>query len=143
VARGAPDGTTLLVTPGGHAIFGAIFKSLPFDTVNSFEWISNIATIPFFLVVPAKSEFLSLADLIAKAKTNPGTVTFGSAGPGSTHHLGIELLANGPEPSSCTSPIAAMRQLWEPCLPVKFSSAWRHRRSSPDICGPAPCARSR
>ena len=40
-----------------------------------------------------QSEFLSLADLIAKAKTNPGTVTFGSAGPGSTHHLGIELLA--------------------------------------------------
>jgi tripartite-type tricarboxylate transporter receptor subunit TctC len=92
VARSAPDGTTLLVTPGGHAIFGAIFKSLPFDTVSSFEWISSIATIPFFVVVPAKSEFLSLADLIAKAKANP--VTFGSAGPGTTHHLGIELLAN-------------------------------------------------
>ena len=94
VARSAPDGYTLLVTPGGHAIFGAMFKSLPFDTVNSFEWISNIATIPFFVTVPFKSEFLSLADVIAKAKANPGTVTFGSAGPGSTHHLGLELLAS-------------------------------------------------
>src|SRR5436305_7503565 len=36
VARSAPDGYTLLVTPGGHAIFGAMFKSLPFHTVNSF-----------------------------------------------------------------------------------------------------------
>ena len=45
-ARSAPDGYTLLVTPGGHAIFGAMFKSLPFHTVNSFDWISNIVTIP-------------------------------------------------------------------------------------------------
>jgi tripartite-type tricarboxylate transporter receptor subunit TctC len=93
-ARSAPDGYTLLVTPGGHPIFGAIFKSLPFDTVNSFEWISNIATIPFFVIVPGNSEYRSLADIIAKAKASPGTVTFGSAGPGSTHHLGLELLAS-------------------------------------------------
>ena len=93
VARSAPDGYTLLVTPGGHAIFGAIFKSLPFDTVNSFEWISTIMTIPFFVMVPAQSEFRSLKDIVAKAKAAPGTVTFGSAGPGTTHHLGIELLA--------------------------------------------------
>lgn len=93
VARAAPDGYTLMVTPGGHAIFGAMWKSLPFDTVKSFDWISNIITVPFFIVVPAGSEFKSLADVIAKAKAAPGTVTYGSAGPGSTHHLGIELLA--------------------------------------------------
>ena len=93
-ARAAPDGYTLLVTPGGHAIFGAMFKSLPFHTVNSFDWISNIITIPFFIVVPANSEFKTLADVVAKAKAAPGTVTFGSTGPGSTHHLGIELLGS-------------------------------------------------
>ena len=93
-ARSAPDGYTLLVTPGGHAIFGAMFKSLPFHTVNSFEWISNIITIPFFIVVPASSEFKTLADVVAKAKAAPGTITFGSTGPGSTHHLGIELLGS-------------------------------------------------
>ena len=93
-ARSTPDGYTLLVTPGGHAIFGAMFKSLPFHTVNSFEWISNIITIPFFIVVPASSEFKTLADVVAKAKTAPGTITFGSTGPGSTHHLGIELLGS-------------------------------------------------
>src|SRR5262245_46075712 len=44
-ARSAADGYTLLATPGGHAIYGAMFKSLPFDTVSSFDWISNIVTI--------------------------------------------------------------------------------------------------
>ena len=92
VARSAPDGYTLLVTPGGHAIYGAIFKSLPFDTVKSFSWISNIVTVPFFVVVPGNSPFKTLADVIARAKAAPGTVTFGSAGQGTTHHLGIELL---------------------------------------------------
>jgi tripartite-type tricarboxylate transporter receptor subunit TctC len=94
VARSAPDGYTLLVTPGGHAIYGAIFKSLPFHTVDSFDWISNLITIPFFIVVPANSEFKTLADVVAKARASPGTVTFGSTGPGSTHHLGIEMLGS-------------------------------------------------
>jgi tripartite-type tricarboxylate transporter receptor subunit TctC len=82
------------VTPGGHAIFGAMFKSLPFHTVTSFDWISNIVTIPFFIVVPANLEFKTLADVVAKAKSAPGTITFGSTGPGSTHQLGIELLGS-------------------------------------------------
>ena len=94
VARSLPDGYTLLVTPGGHAIFGAIFKALPFNTVTSFDWISTIMTIPFFVMVPADSEFKNLADLIGKAKASSGTVSFGSAGVGTTHHLGLELLAN-------------------------------------------------
>jgi tripartite-type tricarboxylate transporter receptor subunit TctC len=94
VARSAPDGYTLLVTPGGHAIFGAMFKSLPFHTVTSFDWISNIVTIPFFIVVPANSEYRTLADVVEKAKSAPGTITFGSTGPGSTHQLGIELLGS-------------------------------------------------
>ena len=92
-SRSAPDGYTLLVTPGGHALFGAIFKTLPFHTVTSFDWISTITQIPFFVIVPADSEFKTLADLIAKAKQAPGMLNFGSAGPGSTHHLGLELLA--------------------------------------------------
>jgi tripartite-type tricarboxylate transporter receptor subunit TctC len=94
VARSAPDGYTILVTPGGHSIYGAIFKALPFDTVASFEWVSGIITIPFLVIVPPNSEFRTLSDLIARAKAAPGTVSFGSAGPGSTHHLGLELLAS-------------------------------------------------
>ncbi len=94
VAKSDPDGYTLLVTPGGHSLFGAVFQSVPFDTVGSFSWISNVITVPFFIVVPANSRFQSLAALIAEAKSAPGKISFGSAGPGSTHHLGGELLAN-------------------------------------------------
>jgi tripartite-type tricarboxylate transporter receptor subunit TctC len=92
VAKSDPDGYTLLVTPGGHSLYGAVFQSVPFDTVGSFSWISNVITIPFFIVVPAESRFQSVAALIAEAKIAPGKITFGSAGPGSTHHFGGELL---------------------------------------------------
>jgi tripartite-type tricarboxylate transporter receptor subunit TctC len=87
VARSDPDGYTLLVTPGGHALFGAVFKALPFDTVESFSWISNVINVPFFAAVRADSKFQSMADVIAAAKNAPEKVSFGSAGPGSTHHL--------------------------------------------------------
>jgi len=87
VAKAEPDGYTLLVTPGGHALFGAVFKSLPFDTVESFSWISNVINVPFFAAVRADSKFQSMADVIAAAKSAPDKISFGSAGPGSTHHL--------------------------------------------------------
>ncbi len=87
VARSEPDGYTLLVTPGGHALYGAVFKSVPFDTVESFSWISNVINVPFFAAVRADSRFQSMADVIAAARSAPDKISFGSAGPGSTHHL--------------------------------------------------------
>jgi tripartite-type tricarboxylate transporter receptor subunit TctC len=92
VAKADPDGYTLLVTPGGHALFGAVFQSLPFDTVDGFAWISNVVNIPFFAVVRSESKFPSMAELIKEAKAAPEKISFGSAGPGSTHHLMGELL---------------------------------------------------
>src|SRR5262249_3844988 len=94
VAKGDPDGYTLLMTPGGHALFGAVFNALSFDTVASFDWISTVMTLPFFVVVPAASDIAAMDDLVAKAKAAPATLTYGSAGPGSTHHLAVEMLAH-------------------------------------------------
>jgi tripartite-type tricarboxylate transporter receptor subunit TctC len=93
VAKSDPDGYTLLVTPGGHSLFGAVFQSVPFDTVSGFSWISNVINVPFFVIVRADSKFHSLADLIAEAKGSADKISFGSAGPGTTHHLGGVLLA--------------------------------------------------
>jgi tripartite-type tricarboxylate transporter receptor subunit TctC len=92
VAKADPDGYTLLVTPGGHSLFGAVFASLPFHTVDSFAWISNVINVPFFAVVRRDSKFQSMADVITAAKAAPDKVSFGSAGPGSTHHLLGEML---------------------------------------------------
>jgi tripartite-type tricarboxylate transporter receptor subunit TctC len=93
VATAKPDGYTLLLVPGGHALYGATFKSLPFDPVESFTWISNVITTPFFITVSAQSPYRSLADIVAKGKANPNTLKFGSVGPGSPHHLGVELIS--------------------------------------------------
>src|SRR5262245_42820699 len=92
-ARSEPDGYTLGMFPGGHPLYGATYNSLPFDTGTSFEWVSTIVTLQFIVLVRAESKFQSLPDLIAAAKAAPETITFASAGAGSTHHLTIELMA--------------------------------------------------
>ena len=93
-ARSEPDGYTLVMLPGGHPLYGATHKSLPFDTVSSFEWISTVITLQFLALVRAESRYQSMAELIAAAKAAPETITFASAGVGSTHHLTIEMLAH-------------------------------------------------
>ena len=93
-ARSEPDGYTLVMLPGGHPLYGATHKSLPFDTLTSFDWISTIVTLQFIALVRAESKFQSMNDLIAAAKAAPKSITYASAGVGSTHHLTIEMLAN-------------------------------------------------
>ncbi len=93
-ARSDPDGYTLVMLPGGHPLYGATHKSLPFDTVKSFEWISTIVTLQFIALARPEGPYKSVPDLIAAAKAAPETITYASAGAGSTHHLTIELLAN-------------------------------------------------
>ncbi|MFN0298907.1 MAG: Bug family tripartite tricarboxylate transporter substrate binding protein [Burkholderiales bacterium] len=92
VARAAPDGHTLLLITGGHVTTGAASKSLPYDTVDSFAWISMASEFPFMLVVRADSPFQTLASVIAEARAKPQTVTFGSSGTGATLHLVGELV---------------------------------------------------
>lgn len=93
-ARSDADGYTLVMLPGGHPLYGATYKSLPFDTVNGFDWISTIVTLQFLVVVGADSKFKSMAEIVAAAKAAPETVTFASAGASSTHHLTGEMIAS-------------------------------------------------
>lgn len=93
VARADPDGYTLLLATGGHAVAGALYKSLPYETVDSYEMISTITYFPFLLVTPADSPYKNLSELLDAARAKPGTVAYGTAGVGTTHHLAGELLA--------------------------------------------------
>jgi tripartite-type tricarboxylate transporter receptor subunit TctC len=93
VANAAPDGYTLLLASGGHAVSGALSKSQPFDTVEGFEWISTATVFPFVLAARARGDVSSVQTLLALARHNPGSVTFGTPGVGSTPHLIGELLA--------------------------------------------------
>lgn len=92
VARAKPDGYTLLLATGGHSVAGALYNVLPYKTVADFEGVSTITYFPFLVVVNAASKVQGLGELIASAKVAPGTLAYGTAGIGSTHHLAGELL---------------------------------------------------
>lgn len=94
VAKAAPDGYTLLLVTGGHAVAGALYKALPYNSVDSFEMISTITFFPFMVIVRADSPAQSIRSLLDMAKAKPGSVAFGSAGTGATQHLTGELLSS-------------------------------------------------
>lgn len=93
IARAKPDGYSLLLATGGHAVAGALYNTLPYKTVADFEMVSTITYFPFLIVTSADSKLRSFADLLAAAKKTPEGLSYGTAGIGSTHHLAGELLA--------------------------------------------------
>ncbi|MEP6722819.1 MAG: tripartite tricarboxylate transporter substrate binding protein [Variovorax sp.] len=93
VARAKPDGYTLLLATGGHAVAGALYNTLPYKTVADFDMVSTVTYFPFLIVVNASSKFQNFREVVAAAQAAPGTVAYGTAGIGSTHHLAGELLA--------------------------------------------------
>jgi len=93
VARAAPDGHTMLLATGGHAVAGALYEKLPYQSVDSFQMVSTITFFPFLLVTQPDAKLRSIGDLVAAAKVTAGGLAYGTAGVGSTHHLVGELLA--------------------------------------------------
>jgi tripartite-type tricarboxylate transporter receptor subunit TctC len=92
-AKAAPDGYTLIMLTGGHAVSAALYKTLPFDPVDDFQMISTVVFFPFVVAVKTGHRFQTLADLIKEAKAKPDTLTYSSVGVGSTQHLAGELLS--------------------------------------------------
>src|SRR4051812_41623068 len=92
VAKARPDGYTLQLLVGGHAVSAALYKTLRYDPVKDYAFVSTVAKFPFFIAARA-GKFASLQDLIAKAKEQPGRLTFATAGVGTTQHLTGESLA--------------------------------------------------
>jgi len=93
VAKADPDGHTLLMTsPGIQSINQFLYRSMPFDAEQAFAPVSLVADMPMLVVVHPKVGAKTLAELIAMARAKPGKLTFGSAGVGTTGHLGLALL---------------------------------------------------
>jgi tripartite-type tricarboxylate transporter receptor subunit TctC len=92
VARANPDGYTLLMAPSPTlAVAITIYKNLAYDPLADFVPLALIAQTPFVLIVNPALPAHSVAELIALAKDKPGQLSFGSAGPGTPHHLYAEL----------------------------------------------------
>jgi tripartite-type tricarboxylate transporter receptor subunit TctC len=93
VAKSTADGYTLVAgTSATHGVNPTLYAKLPFDARRDFAPVAHIAGVPNVLVVTPASGIRSLEDLIKQARANPGRLSFGSAGSGTSLHLAGELL---------------------------------------------------
>jgi len=92
VAKGTPDGYTIMMADTTYGIIPAIYAKLPFDVQRDFTTISQIMTVPNALVVHPSVAARSVKELVALAKAKPGELTFGSGGVGTPLHMAGEQL---------------------------------------------------
>jgi tripartite-type tricarboxylate transporter receptor subunit TctC len=91
VAKAPPDGYTLLATSTVHAINPSLFSRLPFDPLKDFSPISTIASAPDCIAVHPSLPAKTLAALVDLARSQPGKLSYASAGSGTVMHVGMEL----------------------------------------------------
>jgi tripartite-type tricarboxylate transporter receptor subunit TctC len=95
VARAAPDGYTI----GGFndsvmTMVPNLYSNMRWDILKDFEPVSLVATVEWGLIASNQTSYKTAADLIAVAKAAPGTINYGSGGPGSPQHLAMALFAS-------------------------------------------------
>ncbi len=92
VAKSPADGYTILVAADtSMAINPVLYPKLPFDAIRDFEPITLLGRVPVVLVVNPSVKAQSVAELIALAKSDPGKLTYASAGAGGPQHMAAEL----------------------------------------------------
>jgi len=91
-AKSDPDGYTLIVVVSNHATNPSLQDKMPYDGLADFEFVSMLTRIPIVPYTNPKFEPGNIKELIAAAKARPGSISFGSAGPGSMTHLVAEML---------------------------------------------------
>jgi tripartite-type tricarboxylate transporter receptor subunit TctC len=87
VAKAAPDGYTLLVGTLHHTIAQAVFPKLPYRLDTDLASIGTLAVVPNMVVVNSDVPARTIQELIVLTKANPDKYNYGSAGPGTAHHL--------------------------------------------------------
>jgi tripartite-type tricarboxylate transporter receptor subunit TctC len=91
VAKGAPDGYTLMLGTIAHNGAAALYKNLRYDPMQELKPLALIAESPSVLLVRSSLAAQNLPELLAQAKAQPGKLTYGSAGNGSAMHMAAEL----------------------------------------------------
>jgi tripartite-type tricarboxylate transporter receptor subunit TctC len=91
VAKAAADGHTLLMGANTMLMATQLVKSAPFHPVNDFAPITMAAYGSLMLVAHPKTNIKTVRELIAQAKAKPGSISFGSPGVGTPHHMAMEL----------------------------------------------------
>jgi tripartite-type tricarboxylate transporter receptor subunit TctC len=91
VAKANPDGYTVLMGANTMLIASQLYKNVPFNPVKDFSPVSMAAWGTLMLVSNPKTGIKSMKELIAQAKARPGSISFGSPGVGTPHHMAMEL----------------------------------------------------
>jgi tripartite-type tricarboxylate transporter receptor subunit TctC len=91
VASSAPDGYTLLIAGASSHIVTPALSKLTYDGIKDFAPVAMVANVPNVLVVRASLPVKSVPELVALAKSKPGTLNYGSVGSGSQPHLAAEM----------------------------------------------------
>ena len=91
-AKAAPDGYSLVVGQTSNlAINATLYSKLPYDPVNDLAPIGLIGSAPLVLVVATNSPYRTLAEVVAAAKAQPGSINYATSGNGTVAHLATEL----------------------------------------------------
>ena len=91
VSKAPPDGYTLILVTGGYPVQAGMLKSLPYDPLTGFAFISTLTFYPFVFVTSPTALQQTAEEFIKAARANPGKLSFASAGIGTLHHLSAEL----------------------------------------------------
>jgi tripartite-type tricarboxylate transporter receptor subunit TctC len=94
VAKATPDGYTLLMISATQTVVETLNPNRPYRLMRDLVPVAAVMNSELVLVVPQRSPVNSLRELIALAKAKPGTLNYGSSGPGSNYHMAGELIKN-------------------------------------------------
>jgi tripartite-type tricarboxylate transporter receptor subunit TctC len=90
VARSAPDGYTIVLTPHSALVIAAQLQNLAYKTPDDYDPFINLVSYYPMIAVRTESEYKTIQDLVADAKANPGKLRVGSPGEGTSSHLNLE-----------------------------------------------------
>ena len=91
-ARQPPDGTSFVIGNMGPVAINPLISKVPYDMARDFQPVSLVAIGPTVLVTNANSPARNLMEFVKLARDKPGTINYGTAGPGTLGHLGGEMM---------------------------------------------------